>query len=267
MRQELKAMLVLVGVAVVSGVGFYVYTPQPATRSMAELRDAGITDPAGQKLVWESPERLTDQSIRIINRKQPGILRPSQRYARVARVAVCFLEDGGSSNCVRVADGGILALDLGASLTIPSLRQDLTGIDIDAGDMVDDAGESNSVDNALQYRRDDVRLYSCAQYDDFEAQTLRPNPWADAGSRFCGALNRLAVVPSPCVIPNCWTLSDGGWDDNAVVDCDGTGPFGLQDGGRRYRGCNVTPTQFSAGAACVPVECSVVAGDNPPDWL
>ena len=262
MNSTLRNMLVGVGTVVLAGVGFLLYTPQPATRTMAELRDAGITD--GQRLVLVCPERLTAQTKRRINRAQPGQLRASQSYARIARVAVCFLNDGGTGNCVRPADGGVLAVEKGASIIVPSLRRDLSGVDLDAGDTVDDAGDSSEVDDAFQYRLDDCQHYSCAQVDDAVDAGTWLNPFAN---RFCNNLNRLMVMPSPCVIPNCWTLSDGGWDDNATVDCDGTGPFGLSDGGRRYRGCNVTPSQFSAGSACVPVECSVVAGDNPPDWL
>jgi hypothetical protein len=69
------------------------------------------------------------------------------------------------------------------------------------------------------------------------------------------------------MLPNCYTLPDGGWDDTAVVDCVGTGPYGDGQGGNRWRGCNVTPAAFATGTQCLPVECSVVAGDNPIDVL
>ena len=36
---------------------------------------------------------------------------------------------------------------------------------------------------------------------------------------------------------------------------------------RRSEAANVTPAQFATGAACIPTECSVVAGDNPIDVL
>jgi hypothetical protein len=51
------------------------------------------------------------------------------------------------------------------------------------------------------------------------------------------------------------------------VDCKFTGPFGLSDGGARWRGFNTGPREFAVGADCVPVECGVVAGDVPFDFL
>lgn len=64
--------------------------------------------------------------------------------------------------------------------------------------------------------------------------------------------------------------SDGGWLDDAPegqIDCRFTGPFGLPDGGPRWRGVNVGPREYAAGTQCLPVECSVVAGDIPSEWL
>ena len=256
MSARLRSMLYAVGVFVLGGVAVSVYTPQPATRTMAELRDAGIGD--GQRLVIECPERLTAQTRNRIKRNQPDALRPRQQYARVARVAVCFLSDGGSGNCIRPADGGVLFADNGAEVIVPSLRRDLAGIDLDAGDTTDDAGESSEVDDSLQFRLDDCRHYSCAQWDDLVDAGVKPNPFSN---RFCGTLNRLAAVTAPCAIPLC-IGSDGGWDDNAVVDCRATGPYGETDGGARWRGCNVALREFTVGTACVPTECSVVAGDD-----
>lgn len=251
MNSRLRSMLFVVGTVVLGGVGFTLLTPQPATRTMAELRDAGITD--GQRLVLVCPERLTQQTRNRIKRNQPDALRPKQVYARVARVAVCFSGDGG--NCIRPADGGVLVAD--GEVVVPSLRRDLSGVDLDAGG-ADDAGEDVEVDDSLQFRLDDCQHLSCAQYDvAVDAGTL-PNPFAN---RFCGALNRLAAVPAPCAIPLCLG-GDGGWDDNAVVDCRATGPYGEMDGGARWRGCNATPSAYVTGSACVPVECSVVAGDD-----
>lgn len=255
-------MLTGVGVLLVGGLGFYVYTPQPATRSMAELRDAGIAD--GQPVVLECPERLTRQTIRRINANQPGALRPSQQYARVVRTARCFSVDGG--NCVAPGTGVVRVGDLEASLVVPSLRRDLVGVDLDAG-LVDatDGGDSDAVDDSLQYASTSCVLYGCGQYDDLVDAGLKPNPYA---TRFCGGLNRLAVSTPPCVIPNCWVGDGGAWVDNAVVDCRMVGPYGQwPDGGARWAGCNVGPAQYSTGTACVPVECSVVAGDSPPDFL
>ena len=89
MTPQLRNMLVGVGVFLLGGIGVYVYTPQPATRSMLELRDAGVLD--GQPLVIECPERLTAQTKRRINSAQPGQLRPGQSYARIARTTQAAL--------------------------------------------------------------------------------------------------------------------------------------------------------------------------------
>jgi hypothetical protein len=253
-------MLVTVGVVVLGGVGVVLYTPQPATRTMAELRDAGITD--GQRLVIECPERLTKQTVRRINANQPGLLRPKQSYARVARTARCFNPDGGV--CFRPSDGLVRVGNLEGKLVVPSLRHDLTGVDLDAG-IDDSTGEGDTVDDSWQYRLDDCRVYTCPQYDAMVDAGQRTNPFAN---NFCGALNRLALVPSPCMIPNGWR-ADGGWceEECGQVDCRATGPLGLPDGGPRWNGFNVMPREYAVGADCVPVECSVVAGDVPQEWL
>lgn len=250
MTPQLRAMLVVAGVVVLGGVSLYLYTPQPSTRTMAELRAAGIAN--GQKLVLSCPERLTAQTRRRINKVQPGFLRPKQAYAQVARVAECFNPDGG--NCFSPA-GAARITDGEGIIVVPSLRHDLAGIDLDAGDTVDDAGESTEVDDALQYNPDECVFYRCQDYD---AGSLFANP-------VCNTLNRVWAENPPCVIPNCWTLPDGGWKDDAVVDCRATGPWGLEDGGPRWSGCNVL--HQAVGTACLPSACSVVAGDNPPDWL
>lgn len=265
MSSKLRAMLVSVGVFVLGGVGVYVYTPQPATRTMAELRDAGIAD--GQKFVLVCPERLTPRTRNRINRNQPGLLRPRQSYGHVSRVAVCFNPDGG--NCFRPSDGLLRVADLQGEVVVPSLRRDLTGTDEDAG--TDGDGEDNTVDDSLQYRMDACEALTCQQANVAEDAGTFTNPYASA---FCGALSRLALQPAPCMIPNCWGLADGGWDDNAgevghipAPNCKATGPYGEMDGGARWRGCNVVPRDFAVGPDCLPVACSVVAGDVPQDWL
>lgn len=247
MSPTLRNMLVGVGVFALAGVGIYVSTPQPASRSMADLRGAGIA--AGQKFVMVCPERLTPATRRRILANQPGSLRPKQRYARVARVAVCFNPDGG--NCFAPATGAARVGDLLGEVVIPSLRANVVDADLDAG--VDDAGESSEVDDSL------VRHEGC------EAITC---PNADAGGVFatgaCGARNRLWMVPSACMIPNCWSGPGGAWDDSAVVDCRRlTVPMGGAVAVPRWAGCNVMPTEQAVGAACVPSECDVIAGDNP----
>jgi len=48
-------------------------------------------------------------------------------------------------------------------------------------------------------------------------------------------------------------------------------PDGLAEvgklGGPRWRGVNVGPREFAVGSQCLPVECSVVSGDVPQEWL
>lgn len=244
MTPKLRSMIFVVGTLVLAGgVGLSLSTPVPGTRTMAELRDAGIAD--GQRFVLTCPERLTPQTKRRINKAQPGLLRPKQTYGRVARTAVCFNPDGG--NCFRPSDGLLRITDGEGEVIVPSLRRDLVGVDLDAGD--DSDGGEDGMDDSWQFRLDDCTVTTCPNYD------------AGDGANFCGRLNRLMLVTSPCAIPLCLG-GDGGWDDNAVVDCRGTGPYGTADGGPRWRGCNVTPSQYTTGAACVPVECSIVAGDD-----
>lgn len=262
MNPNLRNMLVAVGVFTLGGVGVYVFTPQPATRSMLELRDAGIRE--GQPVVIECPERLTAQTKRRINKNQPGLLRPGQSYAHVARTARCFTPDGG--NCFRAGDGVARVGDLEAELIIPSLRRNLAGVDLDASVGIDDGGDSEDVDDSLQYRVDGCEVFGCTQYDDLVDAGVRPNPFSN---RYCNALNRLSLVPSPCMIPD-GRLPDGGWLDDApegAIDCRFNGPFGLPDGGARWRGVNVGPREYAVGSQCLPVECSVVAGDVPSEWL
>lgn len=256
MNPKLRNMLTLVGVTTLGGVGFLLYTPQPATRTMADLRDAGIND--GQRFVSICPERVTQQTKRRINAIQPGLLRPKQSYAHVARTARCFNPDGG--NCFRPSDFLVRVSELEGEGVIPSLRRDLAGVDLDAGVGADDGGDSDDVDDSLQYALADCAAVACSTFD---AGSLFANP-------FCNNLNRLMLVASPCMMPNGWGHApDGGWgeDEFGEVDCKCGGPLGLPDGGPRWRGFNACPTQYSSGTACVPVECNVVGGDVPQDWL
>lgn len=238
-------MLFLVGAVSLGGVGFVLFTPQPAARTMADLRDAGITD--GQRFILTCPERITANTRVRINRIQPGLLRPRQAYATISRVAVCFNPDGG--NCWRPSDGLVRVSDMQGSVIVPSLRQDMTGATADAG--IDDAGEDTVVDDSLQ--REGCVVTTC--------------PNADAGGLFsnapCGNLNRLWLVDSPCRIPNCWVGDGGSWVDDAVVNCRRRNPPPFGDGGFRWAGCNVMPASESSGPDCVPSECSVISGSNP----
>lgn len=265
MNEKLRAMMVGVGIVVLGGTGFYLFTPQPATRTMAELRDAGIAD--GQSLILVCPEKLTPQTRRRINLAQPGFLRPRQVYARVARVAKCFTPDGG--NCFRPADWSVLASGLEGEIVVPSLRHDLDGVDLDASVAdVGDGGDSTGVDDSNQYQLTSCRADRCATYDAGAAPGI---PWPDTP---CAALNRLWAETPPCVLPACWVAPDGGWDSKAgraghpaAPDCRATGARGLPDGGPRWWGCNVLPAEVAVGTQCLPVECSVLAGDDPPDVL
>lgn len=243
MTPKLRSMVFVVGTLVLGAVGFRLATPVPGTRSMAELRDAGIAD--GQRFVLTCPERLTKQAVRRINAAQPGLLRPKQTYARVSRVAVCFNPDAG--NCFRPSDGLLRVADMEGDVVVPSLRRDLVGVDLDAGNDTD--GGEDSVDDSLQFRLDDCSVTTCPNFD------------AGDGSNFCGRLNRLMAVTAPCMIPLCLG-SDAGWDDNAVVDCKFGGPYGESDGGPRWRGCNTGPSQYAQGSQCAPVECGILAGDD-----
>lgn len=263
MTPQLRAMLVSAGIVALAGTGFYLYTPQPATRSVLELRDAGIAE--GQSLILSCPEKLTAQTRRRINANQPGQLRKRQVYARIARVAKCWNPDGGT--CFKPADWSARVGDLEGEIIVPSLRRDLSGIDL-GGDVTDDGGDSSeAVDDANQYRMDDCRAYRCATYDAGAAPGM---PWPDTP---CGALNRLWMETPPCVLPAC-VLPDGGWDDNAgevghmpAPDCRATGARGTADGGPRWWGCNVMPAEVAVGTQCLPTECSIILGDDPPDVL
>lgn len=287
MTPQLRNMLVLAGtVSIAAGVSVYVYTPTPATRTSAELKDAGIL--ALQRLIITCPERLTAQTIKRINAKQAGLLRPGQSYGTVSRTSRCWNPDGG--NCMRASDGLARLADLEGELIITSLRIDLTGVDQDAG-LYDDGGGSDDVDDALQFDTAGCVVQTCPLFDAEVLTGAKLDPWYDgggAGAVSClGGLNSLALQPSPCMMPNGWNRgADGGWceeteclaqgggyracgvgDTCGEVDCKFAGPYALPDGGARWRGFNVGAREFAVGAACVPVSCSVVAGDVPSEWL
>jgi len=198
-----------------------------------------------------------------------------------------LLEDGGVLQADRRNDGGLFerigSIPRQAQLSIQSLRADLDG-----GVLVDDGGADGNGDNSVidDAQQLAVEILHCQQIDALvDAGALR-NPYSN---RFCGGLNRLAVQPEPCMMPNGWGRSaDGGWceettcfdptgpalqrpcaagDTCGTVDCYGIGPYGTSDGGPRWRGFNTTPREFAVGSACVPVECGVSAGDVPSEWL
>jgi hypothetical protein len=145
-------------------------------------------------------------------------------------------------------------------------------------------GDSDDVDDAMQFDRAGCVVQTCPLFNADVAALTKVDPF-DGGC--LGGLNSLALQPSPCMIPNGWGRSaDGGWceeteclaaagayrpcgvgDTCGEVDCKFTGPYGTEDGGARWNGFNARPRVYSVGAACVPVECGVVAGDVPAEWL
>lgn len=262
MSPQLRAMLALAGVVTIAvGVRVVVSTPTPATRTVAELKDAGILDL--QRLVITCPERLTKQTKKRIEVRQPGLLRPSQSYGTISRTARCWNPDGG--NCLRASDGLARVADLEGELIIPSLRLDLSGTD--GGLEADDGGDNNNVDDAMQFDRAGCVVQTCPVFDAEVLAGTKLDPFGGC----LGGLNSLALQPAPCMIPNGWgRAADGGWCEEECggpVDCRFGGPYAEADGGPRWRGFNVGPREYATGAACVPVECSVVAGDVPQEWL
>lgn len=251
MNSKLRSLLIGVGVFVVGGVSFSVYRREPPGQPIANLRDAGLFSERDDRWVMACPEKITKTTRNYLRNNGYGTFAAGSIH-RIARVVVEHtLSDGGRE------------------LVNPSL--DVLSNDADGGD------EEDETDDALQFRTDDCFRLECNDPEDSGIRELRL--LADGGFRhmrsdggevpWCNVATRRGRVTPPCVIPNCWTLPDGGWDDNAVVDCRGTGPFGnAGDGSPRWRGCNVTPAAFvdPASTQCVPVECSVVAGD-PIDVL
>lgn len=263
MNPKLKAMLTtaLGVVAVAAGVRVFVYTPQPATRTMAELKDAGILDL--QRGVITCNERFTKQTRNRIEANQPGLLRPSQSYGTLSRTVRCFNPDGG--NCWRPSDGLARVSDLEGELIIPSLRVDLAGTD--GSVTVNDGGDNDDVDDALQFDRAGCVIQSCPLFDADVLAGKRTDPFGGC----LGGLNSVALQPAPCMIPNGWgRAADGGWCEEECggpVDCNFTGPYGTADGGPRWNGFNARPREYAVGAACVPVACGVASGDVPQEWL
>ena len=244
MNPKLRSLVVGVGLFVVGGVSYSVYRREPPGQPVANLRDAGLFSERDDRWVMACPEKITKATRNYLRNNDYGTFKVGSIH-RIARVVIQHdLDDGGRE------------------LINPSL--DVLANDADGGDPEDET------DDALQFRSDDCFRLECNDDTDSGIRELNwlpdggaRHPFPDGGPRpWCNVATRRGRITPPCVIPDCWTLADGGWDDNTVVDCRGTGPFGVQPGGApRWRGCNVTPAQFSTGAACVPVECSVVAGD------
>lgn len=243
-------MVVAVGIMTISGVSYVLATRQPPDITMVELRDAGAVDERTARWVAVCPEKISKRTRNYLRNNGYGDFREGSIH-RIARVVWEY-----------DVDGGRLALN-------PSLI-----VTLDAGEDVDGGDDEDQTDDSFQYRLNDCYRVECNNADGGlnELRLLADGGFrharADGGEvPWCNIGTRRGRVTPPCVIPNCWTLADGGWDDSAVVDCQRTGPFGNQPGGTpRWGGCNVVPAQYSTGAACVPVECSVVAGD-PIDVL
>lgn len=252
MNPTLRNMTVAVGLMIISGTTYVLATRQPPDRTMAELRDAGAVDERVARWVAVCPEKISTRTRNYLRNNGYGTFRPGIIH-RIARVVWEYAE----------ADGGRLVLN-------PSLI-----VTLDAGEDADGGDEENATDDAFLFRTDDCYRLECNNADGgLDQLRLLPDGGfrharADGGEvPWCNVATRRGRVVPPCVLPNCWVAPDGGWDDNAVVDCQGTGPFGQpSDGSPRWRGCNVTPAQFSTGTACLPVECTVVAGDDPLDVL
>lgn len=244
MNSKLRSLVVSVGVFIVGGISYSVYRREPPGQPIANLRDAGLFSERTDRFVLACPERITAATRNYLRNNGYGDFRPGSIH-RVARVVIQHT----------LPDGGL-------ELVNPSL--DVLASDADGGD------EEDSTDDSLQFRSDDCFRLECGDPEDSGIRELRllsdggfRHQRSDGGEApWCNAATRRGRITPPCVIPDC-SLSDGGWDDNGPeVDCRGTGPFGISDGGPRWRGCNVTPASFATGAACIPVECSVVSGDG-----
>jgi hypothetical protein len=232
---KLRALLVVVGTVTLVGGTIRLAVPRrDVTR--VQLIDGGIAE--GQAFVLVCPERLSDKARAAINAAQPGLLRPNQRYAKVARVAACFRPET-AGGCFTAA--GVLRPEaVGGFVVVPSLRKTNGGSAINDPD----ADDGLPLEGECRARR-------CT----------------DMTANFCDNPLRLAAVPSGgaagCAIPDC-RRPDGGWNDaHAPVACRATGVLGLPDGGPLWRGCNViNPATLATGAACLPVECGTWGGDR-----
>lgn len=254
MNSRLQAMLLVVGLMTIGGVTYQLATRQPPDVTMAELRDAGAASERVDRWVAVCPEKITQRTRNYLRTNGYGDFKVGSIH-RIARVVWEYA----------LTDGGRVLLNPGLIVTL------------DAG--VDDGGvptdPNNQTDDSFLFRLDDCYRVECNSTDGGLDQ-LRF--LADGGFRYasdvdgselpwCNSAVRRGRVTPPCVMPDCW-LPDGGWDDNAVVDCQGIGPLGQPGTGLpRWRGCNTAPAAYAVGTQCVPVECTVVAGDSPPDVL
>lgn len=249
MTPKLKALIAVTALVTVGGVPYYYATRTPPEVTMAELRDAGAVEQRKARWVFCAAEHLDRRTARLLRKNGYGDFRIGSVH-RICRVVWEYQN-------VNLGAG---AEDASVVLSVSNAQ----GVDGGEDGGEDDVSELDTYGGGYRINcNDDVGLTELRFFPDGGFRYTQSPGVEDP---FCSATNRPGRVTPPCVIPNCWTLSDGGWDDNTVTDCQGTGPFGLSDGGPRWRGCNVTPSQYSTGAQCVPVECSTVAGD-PIDVL
>jgi hypothetical protein len=231
MTPKLRALLVVVGTVTLVGGSIHLAVPRREV-TRVQLIDGGLAE--GQTFVMVCPEKLSDKARAAINAAQPGLLRPNQRYAKVARVAACFRPET-AGGCFTAA-GALRPEAVGGFVVVPSLRK------TNGGSTIGDPG----ADDGLP----------------LEAE-CRARRCSDMPAGFClEPLGLLAVAPG-CAIPDCRTA--GVWNDNhAPVDCRATGALGVRpDGGPRWAGCNViNPASLAVGAACLPVECGTWSGDR-----
>lgn len=249
-NERLRGMMLVVGIVTIGGATYRLATRQPPDITMDELKDAGAVGERIDRWVLVCPEKISKQTKNYLKNNDYGDFAVGSIH-RIARVVWEYDSDAGK-------------LILNPSLIVS----------LDAGDTSDAGDPDNQTDDSFAFRLDDCYRVECNSTDgglnelrflsDGGFRHRKPD---DTEQPWCNVATRRGRVTPPCVIPSCWTLSDGGWDDNSVVDCQATGPFGLPDGGPRWAGCNTLRSQFSTGSQCTPVECSVVAGDNPPDVL
>ena len=250
MNPTLRSMMLVIGTMAIGGTTYFLATRQPPDITMAELRDAGAVAERDARWVAVCPEKITAATARYLRRNGYGDFRAGTIH-RIARVVWQYDTDAGA-----------IALNPSLVATLPN--------DADGGD------EEDETDDSFAFRLDDCYRLECNDPSDAGLRELRLLP--DAGFRharadggeipWCNTATRRGRVTPPCTIPNCWVGDGGAWVDDAVVDCQGTGPLGeFGTGAPRWRGCNVAPAQYTVGTQCVPVECTVVAGDDAPSVL
>lgn len=220
--------------------------------ALAPEAHAQVSGPV-EDLVVICPERLAPSTRRKIERKEgQNALRKRQKYATIARYAEgrCRRANGNARSCIPLGTEPLKNGDV----TIPMLQRPERVDEADEADSLSDAETAdagallNRKDRALQLNLDACTLVACAE---FEATT----------PGFCNKPSGIKLMEPKCVMPNCWT-ADGGWDDNAEVDCMWRGPDLSGATVTRWNGCNVMPKANAVGNACVPTNCEVVAGEG-----